>query len=342
MASCATARAASIILAFTMLLPACRKAPPEMGPDVVAQIGDRQITAHEVTEEMRRRPVSSATNTNAESRRRSALDSLIDDEVLFQQARAAGLDRDPEVARRIQRLVVQEFRERNLCPESEPALSQSELRSWYDQHPETFLEPAQVQATLISLRVPRTAPGELRQSARRRLEQARETILAAADKAQAFAQQAREISDDSSTRRQGGNTGWLTEGRLTRWPQEVTAYLFQPSTGAAPGPGPVIETPEGLFLVGIADRRPAHRRPFHEVQPALAHRVAQSSREEKQRELVARARSAAAIRENPTALAAIPVPTPASALTHTAPALPGAGRTTPPLESSSPSSIPQP
>lgn len=331
-------------LALTCSLPACHPPTRDHGLDleVVADVGGHPITLQDVSTEIHRRPPSAfgPDAHSPEARRRAALDALIDEEALYQRALAQGLDRDPDVVRRVRSLLIHELRERNLPSPPTQTPSDHDLQLWYDQHPDEFLEPAQARASLISLHPPRRATPEQRQAARQRLEQVRHSILAAPNPTQAFAHQARELSDDPPTRRQGGDTGWLTQGRLTRWPEAVTAFLFQ--SHHHPNPLHLLETPEALYLIQITDRRPARRRPFDEVKPALSHRVAQAQIERRQRELLDQARAAVVIRQNRQALDRIEVPPFTPGPTQSAPALPGTHASLSPTTAARPDALSQP
>lgn len=303
------------------VLTACRPSPTDLPTDAVAQVGDRFITTAEFSEELRRRGASARTENEAQQRRREILESLIDEESLAQRARAAGLDQSFDVQRRIRRLLAQVWREQALGETHPKPPSEDELRLWYDSHRAEFTEPPQARGMLIALRVPPRAADDARDLARARLTEARTQLDAAPHPEQAFADLARTLSDDPSTRRQGGDTGWIRAGRLTRWPEEVTSTLLSlPEPGAI---SPVLETSAGFFLVRLTDRKPARLRPFEEVRPRIEHRVAALLKDQREQQCLADARSSVRTRTNPTALAAVPLPSACVTLSQNPPSVPG-------------------
>jgi parvulin-like peptidyl-prolyl isomerase len=307
-------------IAVGTLLAGCRPSPVDLPADTVAQIGTRVISTADFMEELRRRGVSASNDEEAARRRREVLEALVDEESIVQRATAAGLDREPEVQRRIRRLLAQEYRERTLGTTA-PAPSEDELRRWYDAHVDEFMEPPQTRGQLISIRFPRKSGDDLRQAARQRLTEARAALEASPNPEELFAESARTISDDPGTRRQGGDTGWILPGRLTRWPDAVNAALFALQDQAPLSP--ILETPEGLYLLRLKERKPPRVGPFEEVRPRVEHRVSAMLKERREREFITSARAAVSVRENPTVLASIQVPTSTATLSLTPPSLPG-------------------
>lgn len=313
-------------IAVGTLLAACRPSPVDLPADSVAQIGTRVVSTTEFAEEIRRRGVSAPNEEEAARRRREVLEALVDEESLVQRATTAGLDREPEVQRRIRRLLAQEYRERTLGT-TNPAPSEDELRRWYDAHVEEFMEPAQTRGQLISIRFPRKSGDELHQAARQRLTEVRAAIEASPKPEELFAESARTISDDPGTRRLGGDTGWILPGRLTRWPDAVNAELF--ALRDQNPLSPILETSEGLYLVRLRERKPPRVRAFEEVRPRVEHRVMAMLKERREREFITSARAAISVRENPAVLASIQVPTSTATLSLTPPSLPGTSTPSP-------------
>ena len=314
-----------LALATTALLNACRPSP-EVAPEVVAQVGGRSITAAEVTAELKRRNVRVRSADEASVVRREALDALIQEETLVQGARAAGLDQDPEMQRRMRRLLVQEFRERHLAGTNSTP-TEAALRAWYADRSNQFVEPAQVRGGLIFIRLPRKAGEEHRAAARARLETARAAILDAPDSNAAFAEAARNLSDDLATRRQGGDTGWLTDPNRTRFPEAAVQYLFStPQIGDLSG---VIEAPEGFLLARVNDRRAPRIQPFDDVRARIEAQVAGDQKEKREKEFLAQVRRGVEVREFIQHLGAIPVPPAVPQLSQQPPAVPAAPNLSP-------------
>jgi len=315
------------------LLPACRPSPESTTApiDVVAQVGARHVTSRDVADEIRRQGLTAQDAEHAQQLRRQILDALIDEESLVQQARAAKLDEDPEIQRRFRRWLVQEFRSRSLESSNTPTPpTEAELRQWYDAHVGEFTEPARARGRLIALRIPRGADPATRNAARSRLAEWESAIRSSAQPDAEFARLATEGSTDPATRRQGGDTGWIALGRLTRWPETVAETLL-----ALPNPGdmsPILETDDALYLVRLTERRNPAPRPFEEVRQRVQHQVVTHTREQRERAFLAAARAAVGVRENPATLATVSVPSTTTTLSQaplTPPSLPAQSPTAP-------------
>lgn len=89
------ARASVTVLIGVLLLTACQKQP---GGQVVAVVGDEEVTLNELRAETRRNVP--ATGPEAEAANVAALQKLVDRNVLANYARTEGLDRLPEYIER--------------------------------------------------------------------------------------------------------------------------------------------------------------------------------------------------------------------------------------------------
>jgi len=317
--------------ALALLLAGCGK--PGLAPlpvDAIAEVGTRIISTQEFADEAKRRGITAQSEDDAARRRRELLSHLIDEETIVQRALASGLDRDPDIQRRIRRMIAQEFRERALAPSTNSTPTSEELRHWYQAHITEFTEPSRVRGNLVSIRLPRQATDASREIARTRLEEARKQIESASNPGEAFATIVRTHSDDPSTRRQDGDTGWLVEGRLTRWPDEVVSAMFSlpPSDGLCR----VVTTPEACFLIRVKEREASKIRPLEEVLPKVTHRFLAEAKERKDREFLSESRRHVSVRENPDALARVTFPIVPSNIAQTPPTLPGSQRRLPDLQ----------
>jgi parvulin-like peptidyl-prolyl isomerase len=82
-----------------------------------------------------------------------------------------------------------------------------------------------------------------------------------------FGALALEASDDQASRHRGGDLGWLDAGNFEyRWPQAVLTAGYALDVGQI---SPVIETPQGYYVVMKTDARSGSVTPLAEVAPAL-------------------------------------------------------------------------
>lgn len=139
--------------------------------------------------------------------------------------------------------------------------SEEELRAYYEEHLDEFTQEEQVRARHILLR---TGGERSVEEARAQLQDARRRIEGGED----FAAVARELSDDPGSAQQGGDLGFFGPGRMT---PEFEEAAFAAGENELVGP---VETPFGLHLIQVTDRREGGRTPFEEARTAVRSRLA--------------------------------------------------------------------
>lgn len=125
-----------LLLASALLVSACSRAGEDSAPvtQVVARVNGTEITIHQLQFAMARAGDSGG--------RAQVLDTLIDQELMAQQALQEALDRNPEVLRALEaqrtRTLAQAWSEQRLAKLVDPGAV--EIRRFYDAHPELFSE----------------------------------------------------------------------------------------------------------------------------------------------------------------------------------------------------------
>lgn len=135
-----------------------------------------------------------------------------------------------------------------------------DVQAYYDGHQEEFTIEDQVQARHILLAV----------NEDRTLEQARQELAALRARiegGEAFAAVAAEASEDSGSAARGGNLGYFGRGRMT---PEFEQAAFDAPVGELVGP---VETPFGVHLLEVTDRREAGVQPLDQVAPRIRSRL---------------------------------------------------------------------
>lgn len=105
---------------------------------VVARVNDGEITVHQVNSQITRSGVTGKAEAQEASRK--ILDTLIEQELLVQQAKENKLDRDPNVMQAMEdakrRILSQAYLERSVYGRNAPTAE--EVRAYYIKHPELF------------------------------------------------------------------------------------------------------------------------------------------------------------------------------------------------------------
>lgn len=281
------------------------------GVKISSEVLDRRFEEH-----LRARNMNIARLQRPEKAReikRAALDELIHEELLWQQAQRENRiasDDDVERAlaqaieragsrerflrgiarqgfdeagwrRHVQRMLSADVAAQRLV-EGRVQVLDAEVEAFYRDNAQAFRQPEQVLVREIMLHVARDADAQARNAARQRMQAIATQLAAGAD----FAELARRHSQHP-TRQWGGAHDPVTRGQLA-------APLDQAAFALAPGQiSPIIETPEGLHLLRVDERRPAQTVPLEAVRERIReHLLATRGRQALERELaVLRARS---------------------------------------------------
>lgn len=147
-------------------------------------------------------------------------------------------------------------------------IPQDELRAYYDANPDEFRREEEVQARHILLRT-----GEERtvEEARAELEAIKARIAGGED----FAAIAQEVSEDPGSGARGGDLGFFGRGRMT---PEFEQPAFDAEVGELVGP---VESPFGVHLIEVTDRRPEGRTSFEEARESIRNRLASDRLEDR-------------------------------------------------------------
>lgn len=232
--------------------------------------------------------------------KREALDRLIEQELLWQEARRRKrVATDAEVKAAVRRFEAQfpDERRRRLALERGGFTDESyrgwvrqqlsiawlverdiaptirvgaaEVRADYQATLHRYTRPAEARARQVLARLPAGAGDEARAVARARLE----AVLAQARAGADFAALARSHSDDPSAA-SGGDLGWFGRGQL---PVSLDEAAFSLAPGQV---SDVLESPEGLHLLRLEERRAETVTPLEEARPGIEERLLQERRRE--------------------------------------------------------------
>lgn len=208
--------------------------------------------------------------------RRETLDLLINQELLWQAAQKQGIVATPEEVSRalddmqtqfhteeafLSRLAIEGYNRESYrmhlkrlvsarkyldTLSGEVAVSDTEVHTFYTENPDKFRLPEQVRARHILLKLNPGDDEQVKHAVREKMA----GILAEAGNGGDFAALARQYSEDASAT-QGGNLGFFARGEMVK-PFEEAAFGLQPGELSA-----IVETPFGLHLIKLEDRRPA-------------------------------------------------------------------------------------
>lgn len=151
--NCAERRVASVLLALMVAggLVACGgKSAPKTGQAMVSVNGE-EITALQVNDELQRTNVPAG---QAQAVQQQVLESLIDRQLLLNEATKEKIDRDPKVVQSIERakalILAQAYMQKKLVNQAKP--TKAEIQAYYEQNPQFFAQRKQFDLRQLVIR----------------------------------------------------------------------------------------------------------------------------------------------------------------------------------------------
>ncbi len=164
-------------------------------------------------------------------------------------------------------------------------VSDEAAKSFYDQNPAYFAQPAQVHARHILIKVEEGATTETKQAARKKIEELKKRIDAGED----FSALAREHSECPSAAN-GGDLGYFAQGKMVK-PFSDKAFSMKVNEVSDP-----VETNFGYHLIQILDRRESNTVTFDEAKEKIKQNLRNQGIQEKVQTHLAELRKVADIK----------------------------------------------
>ncbi len=263
-------------LAVALCAPLCfigcgrSETPAIPAPVGVATVGTHLITEADVLHEAQRLRDRGAPVPGREA----LVKQMTEHAALLQHARAAGLDRDPDVRRALDDLLIARWRDRELQARlADAVIGIDELQHAYDQQRDDYVTQAKVRLAVLKLSASPRMSEPRRTELVTRLTEARRRILAApapagrGPAATGFGALAIDFSDDAASRYRGGDMGWLDVGKAGhRLPEAVLHAGYALEKGV---PSEILKEEQGYYLVMKTDQRPGSTNSFESVKESL-------------------------------------------------------------------------
>lgn len=264
----------------------------DAGALVLLQVGSRGFSEAELDVLIQSQPDPLRTHYRTESGRAAFIDQLVRTELLVQEARRRGLEKDPAVQGMVDRLLVQ-----RLAEKLEPvAADEAQLKAAYQAAQNEFVKPDRLHVRAIFWPSPRGAADRAGAEKSARAVIARVLAAKGPVREAAFETAARLETANAALRESGGDLG-------PRTPEDLTALFGAGAENHVPPlqqPGQLselIDTDRGLVVLFLRGRQPGLTQTFESVRPRLAQRLAAESRTKALEELVERLKN-----ENPVLL----------------------------------------
>lgn len=247
----------------------------DAGGKVVAQINGREIRDDEFKMRFSRLSPSLKSKYSDDKGKREFLEEIIKRELLLQEAKKAGIEKDKVLLDRIEemkeRLILNEFLQREV--EGRLVTTDKELEDYYNLHKEEFKSPDEAKISQIVVRSDQDA----------------REVLKRLRKGSDFARIARELSIDAATRNSGGDVGVLQRGKIH---PELDSVIFAMNEGEISDP---IKTESGYHIMKLQKKIPGLPLSFNDAKNILSQRYQIEKRSKVFEDLFVRLKSKANI-----------------------------------------------
>lgn len=196
----------------------------------------------------------------SEEEKKKVLEQVVMDELLYREAFAQALYRDPKVRKIMVNLLL---REEIYAGVHNGDFSQEEMEAFYEAHKEEFVIPEKIQIKRIFIKTGSTRTDE---EARAIADEAHARVTAKPD---SFQDVAAEISEDPYKRR-GGDIGYVSHEGKPGVEQEVIDRAFDMAVGQI---SQVFRTPGGYNIVQVAAKRDRMERSFEQMKGSVLRRL---------------------------------------------------------------------
>jgi len=257
---------------------------------VIATYANKKFTTEDFKREVERLPPRSRAQLTTPERRRQFVDNYVLNDLLADQGRAKGYDRDPEIVRQIddlrQRLVVQRVMRDY---QEAPVLSDDDVKAYYEQNKRLF-SGAQIHAAHILVKDEALA------------KQLRAQLDAEPDK---FEELAKTNSVDTATAARGGDLGFFGQGRMVAEFERAAFALEKPGDLS-----PVVQTPFGYHIIKLIERKDGPAKPFDDVKDRIRVALTNQRRQELVTQRFDKVKADAKIHVDDDVLAKVELPPP--------------------------------
>jgi hypothetical protein len=228
--------------------------------------------------------------------------------MIYAAALKSGYDKDPQILARFKRMMVNQYREDVLVPRfAKLTVSDNEMADYYKKHKSGFVTSEKVRAAVIKINVPTHASDEKKAQLLKRAEAAHVEALKLDPAVQSFGPVAVKYSDHQPTRYRGGDLGWLEAGKGDRrWPKVVNEVVF---SLLEPGEvSPVINSPNGYYIMKLMDTKKSETRPFDMVKERIRHQLLKEKKGQVEQDFYEELRAKIPVRVDNTRLGSIEPP----------------------------------
>jgi peptidyl-prolyl cis-trans isomerase C len=265
-----------ILVALACSIPGCQKAEENgLGKKDLVRINDVSISLEEFQEMLERQPLEGKMKLLSQKGTRDFLENyVIPREVLYQEAKKKGLDKNKEILAKIEdagrAILIDALLEEVLGGRGE--VSEEEIQRYYKENPTLFREPQEIKVRHI---VVNTEPGL-------------KEVVTKLSRGEAFEKLA-SAYNIGNFKEDGGNLGYIRRGQLASpFAQFEEAAFSLRKRGQI---SEVVSTPYGYHIIRLEDMRGSTLRPLNQVKERIRFFLQPKKKQEAYLEYVKEAKS---------------------------------------------------
>jgi hypothetical protein len=251
-----------VVLVLSLLTSAATAAEA----NAVATVAGTPISPETVRQTLYR----NGYNIFEEASARKATEDSVRFELLAAEAKRLGLEKDPEIARRIKEVLVERLVRDKVDAAAAVDFPDADLRAYYDTHASEFRRPTLARGYVLTIYVHDGQEAEAQTKAKEAL-----AALNSGEKPEAVV---KKYTDDPSERTSGGLSNYFIEDQPgRRYPDEVAkAMLSLKRRGEIAGP---VTTTRAIYLLSLAERRDGQPTPFEQAKAEVRKKLAREQRQ---------------------------------------------------------------
>lgn len=251
-------------------------AESEDSSEVLAIIGEEKITDADLDAKIEMLPPRYRSRYQTPDAREKLLERAVKFSLLAQEARRLGLDKEPDVAKKINEItdniLIKELTQRKIS--DDVTVTDEEINAYYDKNKDDFYKKEKIKAQLIHFALDEKTAPEKKEKARLKAEETLNKLKAGAD----FDELAKQVSDDRRTKRRGGNTGYFSRGRRKNiYGEQFEEAAFSLKPGEISG---IVESKNGLYIIKVTEKREAEQQSLEAVKARIQRRLEREKQKE--------------------------------------------------------------
>ena len=259
-----------LFLLAVLLAAGCPKAsgprgrPAETSGPVVVTFADHSITTAELQKEFSEQSPFVRQHYQTLDKKKEFLETLIQNELLADEALKAGFDKDDEVQNEFKKAMIQEWiREKFNDADGMKSVPDASLHEFYDSHRDEYQRAERLRLQMVLFAGDAKAKADAERSLK---------ALTTKKDVSAFAELARMRSDDPTSKMRGGDLDFHTRDDLAKSYGEEVAKAAEALKAPNDISG-VVHGARGYYLLRLEARQPAFNRSFEQVEASLRSRL---------------------------------------------------------------------